>query len=308
MNKILSLIALSSALSFSAFAQVKDIKEIFEPVGNFPKEQFVKVAVVQWNPAGSSPVPATQAEAEAFKQSNRQELETYIREAAGKGAEMVITPEFGIVGYPDIPELPSEEDNFRNRQDLEPYVEPVDGKTTQYFSKLAKELGIYIHVGFAEVDKKTDEYHNTVVAIGPDGKMLADYRKVHLFEVEETFLIPGDKAVTYNSPAGKVGFIICSDVYSDFPISQYVTDGVDILALSTSWARYNTGMTSFVAAAKSNSMYLLAANQYYFPDSGVVNPDGTLQSHIRQTQGIAYGYLPRKGASPAPTVKSKKKN
>jgi hypothetical protein len=47
-----------------------------------------------------------------------------------------------------------------------------------------------------------------------------------------------------------------------------------------------------LSRAVGNDAYMLAANQQYFPDSGVINPDGTAQSHIRQTNGLAYGYLP----------------
>jgi hypothetical protein len=52
-------------------------------------------------------------------------------------------------------------------------------------------------------------------------------------------------------------------------------------------------MSAFQSGARRVGAYVLAANQHYFPDSGVINRDGTKQSHIRQTKGIAYGYLPR---------------
>ena len=52
-------------------------------------------------------------------------------------------------------------------------------------------------------------------------------------------------------------------------------------------------MDYFTRSAKSYELYILAANQIYFPDSGVINPDGSKQSHIRQSEAIAYGYLPR---------------
>jgi hypothetical protein len=85
--------------------------------------------------------------------------------------------------------------------------------------------------------------------------------------------------------------IICADVYSSSPMEQYAGQ-VDALALSTSWAAMNSGMSSFRSGARRTRAYVLAANQTYFPDSGVINPDGTDQSHIRQSTGVAYGYLP----------------
>jgi predicted amidohydrolase len=282
-------------IGVSAMAQVKPIKEVFEPAAPSPIAKWAKVAVVQWNPGSDTPIDVTKAEAEAFKQSNRKQLEAYVREAVSKGAKMVLTPEFSIVGYPDIPELPSEEDNFQSREQVEPYVERADGASTKYFSKLAKELGIYIHIGFAEVDPKDDKYYNTVVVLGPKGEFVTKYRKIHLFTGEDKFLVPGEDPVTYTTPYGKVGLVICSDIYSGHPMDNYAAQGIDILALSTSWAQYNTGMSNFQNGAKWVKAYVLAANQTYFPDSGVINPDGKTQSHIRQTTGIAYGYVPLKG-------------
>jgi predicted amidohydrolase len=238
-------------------------------------------------------------EALAFKMENWKVLEQYAREAATNGAELVITPEFATVGYPDIPELPPEEDEYRNPEDIRPYVETVPGPATEYFGKLAKELKIYLHIGLPEVDPVTNAYYNTVVALNPNGEIAAKFRKINLYTGENNFLQPGTDIATYDSPFGKVGIIICADVYSSNPMTLYKDAGAGILALSTSWAQWNTGMNYFKRGAIRNSAFLLAANQNYFPDSGVVNPDGTTQSHIRQSDGVAYGYLPR--LTPAPT-------
>ena len=290
-NNFLKLFAF---LSISAFAQLKPIKEVFEPTQTFDPETHGKVAVVQWAPFADTPLGVTKEKAEAYKQENREQLEAYIREAAAKGAELVLTPEFAIVGYPDIPELPSEEDEFRNREDIEPYVETAPGPSTKYFSKLAKELKVAIHIGFAEVEKASDRYFNTVVAIDASGKIVAKYRKINLYEGENQFLSPGTEPVVYEGPFGKVGMAICADIYSSVPMKSYASKKVNMVALSTSWAQWNSGMDNFKRAARSGSFFVLASNQRYFPDSGVINPDGTTQSHIRQSNGLAYGFLPYK--------------
>jgi predicted amidohydrolase len=117
---------------------------------------------------------------------------------------------------------------------------------------------------------------------------------MNLYQLENQFLSAGTEPVTFESPFGKIGLLICADVYSFQPLEAYRRAGVKVLSLSTSWAQMNTGMGYFKRAAQQLGAYLLAANQPYYPDSGVVNPDGSNQSHIRQTTtGIAYGYLPR---------------
>jgi predicted amidohydrolase len=291
---LFSATVLIAALAMAADGVVP-IKEVFEPPKPANAAKWAKVAVVQWNRAEDTPVDVTVKQAEEFKQVSRTTLEEFVREAVKNGAKVVLTPEFSIVGYPDIPDLPSEEDNFQSRKQVQPYVEPVGGTSTKYFSKIAAELGIYLHIGIAEVDPKNNRYYNTVVVLGPKGETVTKYRKIHLFNGEDKFLDEGTEPVTYMSPYGRVGLVICSDIYSGFPMDDYKKLAVDVLALSTSWAQYNTGMNSFKSGAKWVNAYVLAANQTYFPDSGVINPNGTTQSHIRQSTGIAYGYIPVKG-------------
>ncbi len=264
-----------------------------EPGGTWDPARFAKVAVVQWAPEQPAPLGITREEAERFKAGNRAVLEGYAREAAARGAEWVVVPEFAVLGYPDIPELPPEDDEYRNRADLEPYVETVPGPTTGFFGALARELGVWIQVGFAEVNRATDAYHNVAVVMDPRGQVAASYRKQNLFALEHQFLVAGTRNVVFEGPFGRVGLLICADVYSERVLSGYLRSRVDVLSLSTSWAQWNTGMETFRRAARRVGAHLLAANQNYFPDSGVINPDGSLQSHIRQTTGLAYGYLPR---------------
>lgn len=310
MKKQILVLALCG-LALPAHAQVIPINEVFEPpAAQYPADKFGKVAVVQWAYEGSIlPGPAATAEyAEGIKQNARQHLETYIREAAAHGAKLVITPEFGVLAYPDIPDKPSEEDEFQSPEEIAPYVEAVPGgKTTQVFSALAKELKIYLHVGLAEVDLGSGKYYNTVVAFNPDGNIVAKYHKATLFELENQFLVPGKELGYYDSPWGQIGILICADVYGTFPIDVYRQLQFPVLALSTSWSAANSGMDTFIRAAKRNHSYLLAGNQTYFPDSGVINPDGTTQSHIRQSVGVAYGYLPYKTSSPLSKKVTKKK-
>lgn len=288
------LVSLTSLLFMTmTHAQIQPIEEIFEPTGDFNSTQFVKVAVLQWAPNASAPIN-DQALADQFKANNISILENYIREAAANGAKYISTPEFGIVGYPDIPELPPAEDNFRNRDDIKPYVETVPGKSSNHFSNLAKELGVYIQFGMAEADSVTDLYYNTVVVIDPNGEIAAKYRKQHLFQIEHDYLEEGASNVTFQTDFGKVGLVICSDVYDYAVLEKYRLEEIDVLSLSTSWTENNTGWGYFSTAATKTNAYVLASNHDYYPDSGVIYPDGTTQSHLRQSTGLAYGYLPKK--------------
>lgn len=287
----LTAIALSLLIGLTVCAsetELQPIQEIFEPSGVYPESQFVKVAVIQWAPPDAR-IVSTKAEAEPYKRRNRNLIAETIREAASNGAKIIITSEFGVVGYPHIPGIPEEDMNFRSPEEIAPYAEVVPGTSSSYFSSLAEELGVYIQFGLAEEDNNL--YYNTAVAIGPDGRILAKHRKLSLYKQEKSFLTEGSNSTTFDTPAGKIGMMICSDVYHSKLLNDY-RGNVAALALSTSWAQMNTGWDHFTSAARSVRAHIMAANQPYFPDSGVANPNGSAQSHIRQTSGIAYGYLP----------------
>lgn len=300
LNSLILISAVASGVCFPmqsvlADDNVKPIQEVFSPPTPANVKDFMKVAVVQWNPSGVAPVGSSKEVIKAYLQRNRVEMGERVREAAKNGAKFIVLSEFAVIGYPDIPELPPEEDEFRNREDIKDFVEYVPGDSSNYFSKIAKELGVWIQFGTAEVEKGTEKYFNTAVVVNDQGSVAAKFRKNTLYQLENAFLSRGTEAVTFDSPMGKVGLIICADVYNSSLLQKYINLKVDVLSLSTSWAQYNTGMGYFQNAAKRTNSFLLAANQTYFPDSGVINKNGSLQSHIRQSgDSIAYGFIPLK--------------
>lgn len=295
MKKIMFLsVCLLSVLAMAGDG-IRPIKEVWEPnARDYPLNQWVKVAAISF---GSNtilaPAEGTPQEIRRYKKWVRQELEKEIRKAAAQGAELVVTPEFGLVGYPDIEELDEAEDNFTSEEMARPFAEAIPGPTTKIMARLADELDIYLVVGLMEKDRK--KLYNASVAFSPEGKHLAKYRKMNLYQLENNYLHPGTQAVTFDTPLfGRAALIICADVYSHQPAHDLKKMRPNVTLLSTSWAAYNSGWSAFTGYARSHQQYFIAANQPYFPDTGVINPDGSAQSHIRQSRaGITYGYIPR---------------
>src|SRR5665647_779309 len=94
--------------------------------------------------------------------------------------------------------------------------EPIPGRTTDIFAQLAREKGSHILMGsILEVDDH-DQKFNTSVLIDRRGRILARYRKIHLFSYhseEKRSLVAGKDVVTTPTELGVIGFrsvMICA--------------------------------------------------------------------------------------------------
>jgi len=96
-------------------------------------------------------------------------LETFIREAAARGAKLVVTPETGFYRYE-----PWEQDGV-TMLDLATHYDELKSK----FSSLADELNISLVIGLRESSgEKEKPVFNTALFIGPDGAILGKQHKV----------------------------------------------------------------------------------------------------------------------------------
>lgn len=100
-----------------------------------------------------------------------------LEEAAGKGAELVVYPELALTTFfPRWPMDDAELDAQFEAAMPNPNVQPLFDR--------AKALGVGFYLGYAERDPNGTRF-NSAVTVGPDGRILAKYRKVHLPGSEE---------------------------------------------------------------------------------------------------------------------------
>lgn len=139
-------------------------------------------------------------------------LEAGVRSLAGRGAQLVMTPE--MTGLLD-----------GNKQRLRPHARTEDAdETVALARRLAEELGLWLLIGSQAIvvdDAPDSLLANRSFLIGPDGAVRARYDKVHLFDVdlpsgeryrESSSYRPGKDAVVAETPWGKLGLAICYDV------------------------------------------------------------------------------------------------
>lgn len=94
------------------------------------------------------------------------------------------------------------------------------GETTERLAALARKHRVFIHGG-SFYEKAGDKVYNTTVAFDRDGQIIAQYRKIHLFDIttpdgkdykESDTVVPGQDIVTYQAEELKIGCSICYDL------------------------------------------------------------------------------------------------
>ncbi|WP_027203618.1 N-carbamoylputrescine amidase [Butyrivibrio fibrisolvens] len=150
-----------------------------------------------------------------------------VREAARKGANMVLLPELF-----ERPYFCQE-----RRYDYYEYATPLsDNPAVNHFKKVAAELGIVMPISFYEKDETV--LYNTIAMIDADGSILGVYRKTHIpddhFYQEKFYFTPGNTGFkVWDTRFGKVGVGICWDQWFPETARYMALMGAEILLYPT---------------------------------------------------------------------------
>lgn len=158
---------------------------------------------------------------------NVRRMSELIREAASRGAHVVLMPELFEGHY--FPSAQREQDFERAR--------PVDGHPTiDHFAGLARELGVVLPVSFFE--RSGPEYYNSLAMLDADGTLLGVYRKSHIPDgpgyQEKFYFRPGNTGFrTWNTRHGRIGVGVCWDQWFPEAARAMALQGADILLYPT---------------------------------------------------------------------------
>ena len=131
-----------------------------------------------------------------------------------------------------LPELASSGYVFANEDEAAASAEPLDGPFVTALQAACVQSGCVVVAGLNELDG-THRY-NSAVIVGRDG-LLGVYRKVHLFNDEKTWFVPGDELVVAETAAGTVGVVICYDLRFPEAARALALAGAEIIAVPTNW-------------------------------------------------------------------------
>ncbi len=168
------------------------------------------------------------------KEENLDTAFRLVEAAAQRGADAVLLPESFHVRGPN-------ELRFETS-------EPIPGPLSERFAAAAERLGVTVLAGsYNEASHRPDRLFNTSLLFGPDGALLAKYRKIHLFDVtieghvvarESSRNLPGDELVCVDTPIGRVGMTICYDLRFPELYRSLALMGAEVLVVPSNFAMH----------------------------------------------------------------------
>lgn len=203
--------------------------------------------------------------------------------------DVVLFPELWNTGY-DLTRLDEIADEEGN-------------DTKALMSELAREHNMYIIAG-SVAEKKAEGVYNTTFVFAPDGEVVHEYRKAHLFRLmdEEKFLAPGQSLAgcTINEMPALVQ--ICYDIRFPESIRSGALAGAEVLFVSAEWPhpRLAHWRQLLIARAIENQMYVVACNRAgtdpkntFCGHSIIIDPWGEVVAEAGEAEEIITGTIDR---------------
>lgn len=172
-------------------------------------------------------VAATQMSCSWDVADNLAKAERLVREAAARGANIVLIQELFATPY-------FCQDQIADFFDM---AKPFDGNPIiARFAKLAAELGVVLPVSYFEQAGKA--YFNSVAIVDADGMVLGNYRKSHIPDgpgyTEKFYFSPGDTGFkTWKTRFATIGVGICWDQWFPEAARAMALKGAEILFYPT---------------------------------------------------------------------------
>ncbi|RLK51330.1 nitrilase [Alkalispirillum mobile] len=193
---------------------------------------------------------------------NLAEAERLVAQAAERGARLVVLPEnFALMGR-------------READKLDVAEEEGSGPIQDLLAKLAIRHRVHLVAGTIPLRNGTPgKVRAACLLFGPDGRRLARYDKIHLFDVgvsdseayrESDTLEAGRRPVVVDTELGRIGLAVCYDVRFPELFRGMAEQGMEILALPSAFTAVTGAAhwrTLVTARAIENLCFVVAPDQ-----------------------------------------------
>jgi deaminated glutathione amidase len=229
-------------------------------------------------------------------EANLSTLRVMLRQAAQQGAHFVLTPEYALM-------LDGSGRVMRERA-----LDADGGAPLRELKTLARELGIWLLIGSLTVRSDQNRMANRSILLSSEGLAVATYDKIHMFDAtlpdgktirESSAYLPGEHAVTADTPWGKIGLTVCYDLRFPGLFRSLAQAGASFISVPSSFQR-QTGRDHWHALIRAraieNGCFILApamcgdhpGNRQTYGHSMIVDPWGTVIAEAGEEEGIVY--------------------
>lgn len=212
------------------------------PISSMPK-RTVRLAAVHHQPKNST------------TEKNLKVFGDLVAKAGSMSADIVCLPEgITLVGtgqtYIDV-------------------AESLPGPSSDHLGEIARKYQMYIVAGILE--REEEVVYNTAILLDREGKLAGKYRKVALPREEiEGGVTPGNEFPVFETDFGKIGMMICWDVFFPEPARQLALQGAEVIFMPIWGGNINLAK----ARAIENQVYLVSST--YSMKTGIFDLEGQL--------------------------------
>jgi predicted amidohydrolase len=211
--------------------------------------------------AGSFSAALIQMRSSLTPGANIDDAVRMIGEAKAAGADYVLTPEMTNILA------------AKREQLFAVIAEEESDNALATLRELARQFGIYIHIGSLAIRISHDRAANRSFLIDPKGDIAARYDKIHMFDVdlaggesyrESRNYRPGDSAVLADLPWGRLGLTICYDLRFPALYRALAEAGATMLSIPSAFTKQTGDAHWHVllrARAIENGCFVFAAAQ-----------------------------------------------
>ncbi len=227
-------------------------------------------------------------------------IERTVAEARARGARLVVFPECALGGYLREP-MPGE-----HGPDVPLALDPQGPEIARLIAIAGDTV---VCAGYTEAG--ADRPYNSAVCVSGDG-VLGHHRKVHLPPGERFAYAAGERFAAFDTPAGRMGMLICYDKLFPEAARALALDGAQIVASLAAWPVCRLRPAARIsddrqtrhfnltdeARAVENQVVWVSANQTgtlgplrFLGHAKVVDPDGVVLASTGSEPGLAVAHL-----------------